>query len=376
MSNYYEILGVSRDASADEIKKSYRKLVIIYHPDRNPGDVEAENMMKEINVAYGVLSDEIKRKEYDSIISKEKDYKDEKWFYSYWRNHTTKEDREVFSLDKKYFKSLLDKLIKSYENSREFERTVTFKKRHDFITKEVFGGHKLFEDCDDIIDYIKKIFSRDAYLYFEEHGSLEFSYILYKLNRLKSDDILTYLMRNRRTFIGLILVFYLLSGITNDKDNVVLPSDVSGEEIIENNNSSNLIDGYSLYKVYKVKEGDTLSKLALDANTTVEKLKNINKLYGDNITVGQKIKIPYYIAKDEIKYYTKSIEIDLNNVSFNDIAEEYGTDERTLYSLNIEVFYYDGEKYIITSNSILVPTFPTDEEVNELKAKDSYRKVS
>lgn len=376
MSNYYEILGVSRDASADEIKKSYRKLVIIYHPDRNPGDVEAENMMKEINVAYGVLSDEIKRKEYDSIISKEKDYKDEKWFYSYWRNHTTKEDREVFSLDKKYFKSLLDKLIKSYENSREFERTVTFKKRHDFITKEVFGGHKLFEDCDDIIDYIKKIFSRDAYLYFEEHGSLEFSYILYKLNRLKSDDIPTYLMRNRRTFIGLILVFYLLSGITNDKDNVVLLSDVSGEEIIENNNSSNLIDGYSLYKVYKVKEGDTLSKLALDANTTVEKLKNVNKLYGDNITVGQKIKIPYYIAKDEIKYYTKSIEVDLNNVSFNDIAEEYGTDERTLYSLNIEVFYYDGEKYIITSNSILVPTFPTDEEVNELKAKESYRKVS
>ena len=378
MSNYYEILGVSRDASADEIKKSYRKLAIIYHPDRNPGDVEAENMMKEINVAYGVLSDEIKRKEYDSTLSKEKDYRDEKWFYNYWKNHTTKDDGEVFSLDKKYFKSLLDKLIKSYENSREFERTVTFKNRRDFITKEVFGGHKLFEDCDDIIDYIKKIFSRDAYSYFEEHGSLEFSYILYKLNRLKSDDIPTYLMRNRRTFIGLILVFYLLSGITNDKDNVVQPSIVSVDEIVEddNNSSSNLIDGYCLYKVYKVKEGDTLSKLALDSNITVEKLKMINKLYGDNITVGQIIKIPYYIAKDEVKYYTKSIEVDLNNVSFNDIAEEYGTDERTLYSLNIEAFYYDGEKYIITSNNILVPTFPTDEEVNELKAKDSYRKVS
>lgn len=377
MSNYYEILGVSRDASADEIKKSYRKLAIIYHPDRNPGDVEAENMMKEINVAYGVLSDEIKRKEYDSTLSKEKDYKDEKWFYSYWRNHTTKDDREVFSLDKKYFKSLLDKLIKSYENSREFERTVTFKNCRDFITKEVFGGHKLFEDCDDIIDYIKKIFSRDAYSYFEEHGSLEFSYILYKLNRLKSDDIPTYLMRNRRTFIGLILVFYLLSGITNDKDNVVQPSIVSVDEIVEDdNNSSNLIDGYCLYKVYKVKEGDTLSKLALDANTTVEKLKKINRMYGDNIKAGEELKIPYYIAKDEVKYYTKSIEVDLNNVSFNDIAEEYGTDERTLYSLNIEAFYYDGEKYIITSNNILVPTFPTDEEVNELKAKDSYRKVS
>ena len=99
-------------------------------------------------------------------------------------------------------------------------------------------------------------------------------------------------------------------------------------------------------------------------------------MYGDNIKAGEELKIPYYIAKDEVKYYTKSIEVDLNNVSFNDIAEEYGTDERTLYSLNIEAFYYDGEKYIITSNNILVPTFPTVEEVNELKAKDSYRKVS
>ncbi len=62
---YYKILGVAKTASADEIKKSYRKLAVKYHPDKNPGNKEAEEKFKEISEAYAVLSDEKKRKEYD-----------------------------------------------------------------------------------------------------------------------------------------------------------------------------------------------------------------------------------------------------------------------------------------------------------------------
>lgn len=66
---YYEALGVAKDASADDIKKAFRKLAVKYHPDRNQGDTAAEEKFKEINEAYAVLSDPEKRKKYDAFGS-------------------------------------------------------------------------------------------------------------------------------------------------------------------------------------------------------------------------------------------------------------------------------------------------------------------
>jgi curved DNA-binding protein len=63
--DYYEVLGVPRDASAEDIKKAYRKLARKYHPDVNPGDEEAERKFKQVNEAHAVLSDPEKRKKYD-----------------------------------------------------------------------------------------------------------------------------------------------------------------------------------------------------------------------------------------------------------------------------------------------------------------------
>ncbi|MBP5751444.1 MAG: DnaJ domain-containing protein, partial [Treponema sp.] len=65
--DYYSVLGVSKDASVDDIKKAFRKQAMKYHPDRNPGDKSAEEKFKEIAAAYEVLSDPEKRRVYDQV---------------------------------------------------------------------------------------------------------------------------------------------------------------------------------------------------------------------------------------------------------------------------------------------------------------------
>ena len=65
--DYYEVLGVQKSATAEEIKKAYRKAAMKYHPDRNPGDKEAEAKFKEVGEAYEVLSDDSKRQRYDQF---------------------------------------------------------------------------------------------------------------------------------------------------------------------------------------------------------------------------------------------------------------------------------------------------------------------
>ncbi len=65
--DYYDILGVPKSASADELKKAYRKLAIKYHPDKNPGDKEAEEKFKEAAEAYDVLSNPEKKSRYDQF---------------------------------------------------------------------------------------------------------------------------------------------------------------------------------------------------------------------------------------------------------------------------------------------------------------------
>ena len=65
--DYYEVLGVIKSSSSEEIKKAYRKLALKYHPDRNKGDKAAESKFKEASEAYHVLSDKDRRKNYDQF---------------------------------------------------------------------------------------------------------------------------------------------------------------------------------------------------------------------------------------------------------------------------------------------------------------------
>ena len=65
--DYYEVLGLSKGASGDEVKKAFRRMAMKYHPDKNPGDKDAEEKFKEINEAYSILSDPDKKQKYDKF---------------------------------------------------------------------------------------------------------------------------------------------------------------------------------------------------------------------------------------------------------------------------------------------------------------------
>ena len=65
--DYYDVLGVNKSASSEELKSAYRKLAVKYHPDKNPGDTGAEEKFKEASEAYGILSDKEKKQNYDNF---------------------------------------------------------------------------------------------------------------------------------------------------------------------------------------------------------------------------------------------------------------------------------------------------------------------
>ena len=65
LKDYYKVMGLTREVTGEEIKKAYRSLALQYHPDRNQGDLECENRLKEVNEAYQILGDEEKRQRYD-----------------------------------------------------------------------------------------------------------------------------------------------------------------------------------------------------------------------------------------------------------------------------------------------------------------------
>lgn len=81
MNDYYSILGISKNATQEEIKKAYRNLAFKYHPDRNPDDKQAEEKFKKISEAYDTLGDEKKRAEYDRFGSAGTSYNSENSYY-------------------------------------------------------------------------------------------------------------------------------------------------------------------------------------------------------------------------------------------------------------------------------------------------------
>mgnify|MGYP003520283117 FL=1 len=132
MKNYYEVLGISKTASADEIKKAYRNLAFKYHPDRNSGDKVAEEKFKEINEAYDVLSDEKKRADYDSFGTSNSHYSGTN--NSYNRNND-------FTNEETFWNWFNGNTSNSYGNNNTYrnyyyQSTNSYNKKEDYVSKK------------------------------------------------------------------------------------------------------------------------------------------------------------------------------------------------------------------------------------------------
>jgi curved DNA-binding protein CbpA len=133
MKDYYQILEVTTDAGEDEIRRSYRRLAMQYHPDRNPDDPEAEANFKEVAEAYGVLTDPLKRRQYDAARA---------GGFARGNGGTTgfnysQEDilRDLFRDPR--FQQMFQGLL------REFQRS-GFRSSSQFVRHSFFGGKGLF----------------------------------------------------------------------------------------------------------------------------------------------------------------------------------------------------------------------------------------
>ncbi len=121
MQDYYNILGIPSTASSEDIKRAYKKLAIVYHPDKNQGDIKAEEQFKLINEAYQTLSDPIKKNRYDFLkqygaaastlfdtVEHEKGYSRRRTYPPYTRHYSPGESSQYteYKVDKKYFRDL------------------------------------------------------------------------------------------------------------------------------------------------------------------------------------------------------------------------------------------------------------------------------
>ncbi|MEM8719310.1 MAG: J domain-containing protein [Cyanobacteria bacterium P01_G01_bin.39] len=128
--NYYEMLGVTKNASSNEIKKAYRTLAIKYHPDRNLGNKAAEEKFKDINEAYEILSDQTRRVQYDQSISK-KNFINKTSFNNFGRNNGTtarKTDRPRSRVDPQDYRpgtTKTERVVRSRTLRRDIEAKLT-----------------------------------------------------------------------------------------------------------------------------------------------------------------------------------------------------------------------------------------------------------
>ena len=346
LDRYFEILEIDKSSSYEEVKKAYRKLAFQYHPDKNNQDELSERKMKDINEAYGILKSEKTRIAY---VKKYGVYTDSSLVIDLGK---TKHQEELEAM-KQSLERIKLQYKDAYHSIRKKEKEYTLKDR-------LKNAYTKFDEE----DYFGELNSTLAYegLRITYFLGRELIYQLKKLKREKNDNLPKYTIRNRKTLAGILIGTMLFNSLSI---NTTIEEPTSAIEMSTKSDKL-LISEHCLMRIYSVKPGDSLEKISLESNTSIEKIIEVNKLLSTDITENQKLMIPYYVSDDDLKYYTISI----NSKEYDtleDLAKDFNTDVRTIYTLNIECFERIDEKYYQISDKLLVPVFPPQQEIAKLK---------
>lgn len=380
MKNYYEILGVNFDATQEEIKKAYRDKMKKYHPDKHTEEESDyyEQITKDINEAYEVLSNEDKRREYniEYILYEEeqarKERRRQQAEQGTRREHTrrTTENTEEFkeyrtnrrrsrehSKQKVSDNSFFGSVRKAYKEVKEDESEYPFKERHSNLNKKFYKNYG--RKVDSTADLIAFRVGQGVV-----HISAEVLYQLSKLSYINKDNVIKYVLRNRRLAAMILTGIIFASNLPGKSATPVVADTNEVAGIVVETTAEEYSSSITLMRNYTVKTGDSLSSLSDMSLTRIDDIKGVNGFTTDMLYLGDVIKLPYEVSKDDLQYYTKVV--NTNGMSLADLANVYETDEDTLYRLNKEAIGTVDGAYVIMSETILVPNFISS---NELTAK-------
>ena len=408
--DYYQILGVDRNASEEEIKAAYRAMAKKYHPDRNPGDEEAARIMQQVNAAYDEIGNESKNnnraqynRKYDQYYAQKRaqeaerqrqqrsqqssqrgsqsgqtQYKRAASRSGYHGNDSSskRSSQTGAKHTQSGFKSAFADIRTAWKEVREEEKKMPFLKRHRKINGEIYRNM-----------YKENGNGFDDFIYIIKNGSIhvamETLWQLEKLTHITEDSIPKYVIRNRALAYALVLTMIFSGAIAKTNDTVSTPTNgtSTSQQTQEGNNPTiDIEDGtyqeeqekqeqakterdYVVTRAYVVQPGDMLSVLAVNANTSVDAIMSMNNISSpDHIKYGTTLYIPYVIEGEDLKYATVAVYC-APGTDMDTFAKKYGTDAASIQALNYEA-YENGQPI---SDTLLVPTWASQKEIKEQK---------
>ena len=386
--DYYELLGLKETDTEEDMDFKYKEIVRFLNPDSHPDKTysmreyeEVQEQLAGVNEAYRTLKDPKLREEYNRkyLAYKQGKVQESKVEVGIQRPvdlqpiqlstpaRKRRAEREpVVRNTPKEEKTFVENVKQAYKEVRRDERKNSFRKRHSKINEaydETFAK-KVNNIPKEIVFYTGKGTA---------HVFLEGFYQLSRLCYINKDSVTKYVIRNRRLIAAALATGIIFSSglIPAKKKNVEAPVETRIIEIevpaptVEPTIVPSEEPRLVMTRNYTIVSGDTLSRLAYNANSSVEELKQINGYETDKIYSGRKMTIPYTILREDLEYYTESIK--MNDFTVEEIARAYETDVETLYQLNRESIYYSNGTYYSLSDTLLVPVFHTKEEVKDLK---------